>query len=345
MRTSIGFGLIAAVVAAPLCSARELVVDPGAAQGESHRFRSFAEGVAALRDGDRLRVVSGVYREAAVLRASRVSILAEHGARIEGAAAEGKAALVVKGDDTRIEGLECSNVAVPDRNGACVRLEGRNLTLSRVHFHDSEQGILTGASPGTVRIEHSLFERLGRDGQAHGIYVGGGRLEIVKSRVLSSKEEGHEVKSRARETVITDSVVASQQGDSSRAIDLPNGGIATIERSVVAHGPNAENRDLISFGVEGNLHPVNRLTIRDSVLVLERDRGNSVVNVRTPSGTVSLLRNLIVGRDAPAQLAECNRVVRARSDAGLKEALPDPLLENIAELVRRHTGALPSRCD
>lgn len=337
-------GIILLLCFAGAAEAREVTVSPTRQSADRGRFPSLGEASASLRDGDTLRLLPGIYREALVLRAHRVTVIAERGARIDGATAEGKAALVIKGDDTRVEGLECSGIAVPDRNGACIRLEGRNLTLRDVHFHDSEEGLLTGGNPGIVRIESSLFERLGRDGQAHGLYIGGGRLEIVKSAILSSKEEGHEVKSRARETLISDSVVASLDGESSRAVDLPHGGVVTIERSVIAHGPSAANRDLIGFGVEGNLHPVNRLTIRDSVLILERRGGNVLVNARTPPGTVQIRGNLIVGRDAPMQAHDCNRVSLSRADAGLPAKLPDPRRESVVAVVGRSLESLPAAC-
>jgi hypothetical protein len=117
----------------------------------------------SLRPGDRVVMAPGEYREAAILRVDRITIVAEDGAHLLGVAAGGKAALVIAGNDTVIEGLECSDIAVPDRNGACIRLEGRNLTLRGVHFHDSEQGILGGG--GTVLIEDSTFERLGKGGR------------------------------------------------------------------------------------------------------------------------------------------------------------------------------------
>ena len=74
---------------------------------------------------------------------------------------EGKAAIVVYGGNAVIEDLRCSHIVVPSGNGACVRAEGVNITLRRVHFHDAESGVLTHWRAGRVVIEDSLFERLG----------------------------------------------------------------------------------------------------------------------------------------------------------------------------------------
>jgi hypothetical protein len=149
--------------------------------------------------------------------------------------------LVIKGNDTTVTGLDCSEIGVPGGNGACIRLEGRNLNLDRVHFHDSEQGILGGGDGGQILITDSLFERLGAGGSAHGIYVAADRVLIRNSRILASQGEGHEVKTRARETVIESSVIASLGGVDSRLIDISNGGILKVTGSVLQKGPISSN--------------------------------------------------------------------------------------------------------
>ena len=70
-----------------------------------------------------------------------------------------KNTLVVMGNSVLIEGLECSGIHVPSGNGACLRLEGKDITIRKVFFHDSEEGILGGR--GLTVIEDSRFERLG----------------------------------------------------------------------------------------------------------------------------------------------------------------------------------------
>jgi len=135
-----------------------------------------ADAARRLGNGDTLDLGPGVYRQGLVVKANRVTLRGRGHVVFDGATQMGKATLVILGDNTRVTNIECRNVQVPDRNGACIRLEGRNLTVNGVYFHDSEQGILSGGSPGAVTIEHSRFERLGKNGRAHGIYIGGGEL-------------------------------------------------------------------------------------------------------------------------------------------------------------------------
>ena len=44
-----------------------------------------------------------------------------------------------------VDRIELSGAAVPDLNGAGIRQEGTDLTVTRSWFHDNENGILTGA--------------------------------------------------------------------------------------------------------------------------------------------------------------------------------------------------------
>lgn len=240
-------------------------------------FHSLRAALYKAKDGDVFVITKGIYPEAASIRANSVTLLAEHGAHIKGRAAEGTAALVIKGNDTTIEGLECSGIAVPDRNGSCIRLTGRNLNLRGVHFHDSEQGMLSAPNSGSVTIEYSLFERLGFEGYSHGLYMGGGpnsQLIVRHTFIIGTKDGGHGIKSRAASTLIEDSVVASLAGNDSRAIDLPNGGLNIIRHNVLQNGPNSVNMDVIGIGLELKERPanldMNRTKVVDNSILLER---------------------------------------------------------------------------
>jgi len=284
---------------------------------------TIADAVATARDGEVVDIREGTFSQGAVIRASRLTLKAAPGVRLSGALTEGKAALVVKGDDTVIEGLDCSDISAPSRNGACVRQEGRNLTLLRVHFHDSEEGLLAGAQVGTITIEDSLFERLGQDGYAHGVYVGDTEALIIRrSRFLASRSEGHEVKSRAVRTTIEDSVIASMDGADSRQIDIPNGGEVTIRRTVVEKGPNSVNGQVIGYGLEGIKHETNTLALENVVLILDRHTAIPVSGPVTP-----VFRQVrIVGGSKPETAIKGLSWSNVRAEAGLGAypALPTP---------------------
>ena len=238
---------------------------------------------------------AGTYREAFTILDHGVTIRAEPGVHIKDRAVEGKAAILVKGNNTVIEGLECSGISVADGNGACVKLEGRNLTLRNVYFHDSEQGLLTNRDAGTIIIEQSKFERLGRKGRGHAIYVGYSDALIVRgSQILSSKDQGHEIKSRAAETIIENSIIASLDGDDSRLIDISNGGRIIIRNNILEEGPRSKNDNLIAIAPEGTRYKQNEVIIEGNIIIMDHDRAY-LLRLPEQDLPVTLRNNIIVG--------------------------------------------------
>ena len=129
----------------------------------------------------------------------------------------------------------------------------------------------------------------------------GDELIIRRSRILESKDGGHEVKSRARRTVIEDSVIASLKGLDSRLIDVPNGGELIVRNSVLQEGPLSVNFQLIGYGLERGRkpkhdHAVNSVTIEGCTIYFDRSRG--VEFMRTMGNPVVSIRgNVFIGGD------------------------------------------------
>ena len=94
---------------------------------------------------------------------------------------------MIAGDRTTVDRIELSGATVPDRNGAGIRQEGTDLTVTRSWFHDNENGILTGADPDSdVVITRSRFFRNGAgDGFSHNLYVGAVRSLTVSGSWLA----------------------------------------------------------------------------------------------------------------------------------------------------------------
>lgn len=136
-----------------------------------------------------------------------------------------------------------------DRNGAGIRHEGRNLTVSNCRFISNEEGILaTGAATGAIRISNSEFVDNGfGDGQSHGIYVSSGdRLEVSSSRFVGTRI-GHHIKSLANTTIVADSVMDDVYGRSSYAIDASKGGDVTIRNNKFIQAADAENYAIVNY--------------------------------------------------------------------------------------------------
>jgi hypothetical protein len=298
--------LIASAIIGPGAMAKDILVCAPDTMAADCAYSDIAQAAAAAEAGDAIVLRPGIYREGAVLTTDRLTLRAEPGAQLVGAAVKGKGALVIQGNDVIVEGLQCSEVAVPDGNGACVRAEGVNLTLRRVHFHDSQQGLLGGR--GRVVIEDSVFERLGGDrekglGYAHGIYIGHLVDEFIlrRSQVLASREEGHEVKSRAVRTIIEDNVIASLNGVDSRQIDIPNAGDIVIRRNVIEKGPRSSNPQFIAIGLERGRKPewdngrsTEAARIEGNIFVNDHRRFATLVKVDN-AAPAALANNIVIG--------------------------------------------------
>ncbi|WP_179954215.1 right-handed parallel beta-helix repeat-containing protein [Denitrobaculum tricleocarpae] len=307
--------------------------------GDCRQFKRLGQAFKAAQDGAVITIGGAVFYEAAVLRANNVTVRGSKGTHLLETAAEGKANLVIKGNNTTVEGIECSGIKVGDGNGACIRLEGDNLTLRDVYFRDSQQGILTKSrGGGRILIENSKFERLGgacgiKCGRSHGIYIGmATELTVRNSVFLSSKDEGHAIKSRAARTTIEENVIASLDGKDSRLIDVPNGGEVIIRNNVLQEGSNSSNQDIIGIGLElayknKKGHPVNSSLITGNVVVIEPSRRKTrfVHSRDVPEAKVS--NNTIIGGRKPDS---SNKWYKTREDAGLAPypALPEAGLRN-----------------
>ncbi len=276
---------------------------------DCQEFRQVSQAFRAAKDGATITIGGATFYEAAVLKANNVTIRGTEGTHLLETAAEGKATFVIKGSNTTIENIQCSGIAVSDGNGACIRLEGENLTLRNVYFHDSQQGLLTRSKGGgTILIEDSRFERLGgacgiKCGRAHGVYIGRAtELTVRNSVFLSPKDEGHAIKSRAAKTTIENNVIASLEGKDSRLIDLPNGGTVIIRNNVLQEGSNSSNPDIIGIGLELAYKGIEGHSVNSSLI-----KGNTVViePARRPSSFVH-------SRDVPDPQVTGNTIIGGR---------------------------------
>ena len=213
-------------------------------------FASLQQAVDAIGEGEGTIIIApGSYRQCAVQKAGVVAFRASvpGQAVFDGVSCEDKAALVLRGQAASIDGIIFQNMRVKDRNGAGIRLEKGDLTITRAIFRNSEQGILTADDrSGSISIDRSTFSGLGRcDGDyacAHSIYIGAyGSLTVTNSR-FERGNGGHYVKSRATRITVTDSAFDDTRGrETNYMIDLSNGAVGQISRNVFVQGASKEN--------------------------------------------------------------------------------------------------------
>jgi hypothetical protein len=225
------------------------------------QFARLADAVNAV--GDRqatIQIAPGTYRQCAVQSAGSISFKAAVPGRVifDGGICEGKAALVLRGRSAAIDGIVFQNMAVPDGNGAGIRLEKGNLAVTRSIFRNSEQGIITAQDPaGEIVIDQTTFSELGRCDRglacAHSIYIGDfGSLTVTRSR-FERGNGGHYVKSRAARAIIQNNAFDDTRGQATNyMIDLPGGASGMISGNVFVQGKDkGTSNAFIAIAAEG----------------------------------------------------------------------------------------------
>jgi hypothetical protein len=294
--------------------------------GPGRALATPSAAAAVARDGDTVLIDAGTYpgdvatwtQDDLTLRG--VGGLAHLSA--DGQSAQGKAIWVIAGDRTRVDRVEFSGAAVPDQNGAGIRLEGDGLTVTRSAFHDNQEGILTGALPDSdVVIRRSRFEGNGAgDGYSHNLYVGAVRSLTVTGSLFAGAVVGHELKSRAARNTIVGNLFDDRDASASYSIDLPNGGRSLVAGNVVIQGQASENPALVAYGEEGITGP-DLLWVVHNTFVNRRDSGTFV---QLAAGSRARLRNnLFVGPGDVSDLAVSSRGDRRVGLGGFRDPAAD----------------------
>lgn len=209
-----------------------------------------------------------------------------------------KAIWVIQGNNARVEWIEFSECTSTSQNGAGIRQEGLNLTVSRCYFHHNEDGILAGAfSPSKFTIEYSEFAYNGfGDGYSHNLYIGNIDTLVFRYNYSHHCHVGHELKSRAKVNYILYNRISNEAtGNASREIDLPNGGLAIIIGNEIEQGPNSQNSNIIGFGLEGLSNPSpHQLYVINNTIVNDRSTG-SFLSVLSGTSLLKAYNNIFAG--------------------------------------------------
>lgn len=238
-------------------------------------YARLADAVKAIGAGTGVIIIApGRYRQCAVQEAGDIAYRAATPGSVilEGEACEGKAGLVLRGRGASVEGLIFQGYAVPDGNGAGIRLERGDLAVSQSWFRDSEEGILTGGDgAGTLSVDRATFTRLGRCDRdldcAHSIYAGRyGLVRVTRSRFEAGRG-GHYLKSRAARVDIRDNSFDDSGGRlTNYMIDLPSGATGRIENNVMVQGRDKDNYSaFIALGAEGGGQPSDGLVVAGNI--------------------------------------------------------------------------------
>lgn len=179
-----------------------------------------------------------------------------------------------------VKGLTFRGARIADNrggNGAGIRDQNITpngwLTVENSNFENNQTGILTDprANTMTITIQNDKFRNNGNPQRhAHALYVNGGVLLTVADSQFCGQLGGHDVKSRAAATTVQNSelydgaaapALGCNATNTALAIDVSNGGKATITGNKIVQGPASPNFGMVSYGAEGLAYKDNSLVV------------------------------------------------------------------------------------
>ncbi|MEJ7804727.1 MAG: hypothetical protein WKG03_02240 [Telluria sp.] len=292
----LGFGLFTNAAAATLS------VGPG--QTYATPCRAFA----AAASGDIIQIaaatyvgdVCGIYAHNLIIRGVNGRPKIDAGGRN----AMGKGTWVVVGNNVTVENVEMFGAAVPDLNGAALRLEGTHFTLRKSFLHNNQNGILSGAKADSdILIENSEFGRNGYGtGQTHNLYIGTVRSLTFRYNYSHDAHVGHNLKSRALTNKILynrfSSLAPGQTGSTaagapSYEIDLPNAGTSYIIGNVIQQPAANNNGAMVAYGEEGASNAGHDLYVINNTFLNDDTRRGTFVMVGAGVTKPILMQNNI----------------------------------------------------
>lgn len=270
--------------------------------GPTRAIKTIAAAARSAWAGAIIHVDSGTYKgDVAVWTQDNITVRAV-GGRVRllanGAAAEGKGIWVVRANGMRVEGFDFQGAAVPDRNGAGIRLESGSLHVNDCSFKHNETGLLTNNDPDTVlEVEDSEFAfNMRSDGHNHNLYAGQIARLTVRNSYFHHAHIGHLLKSRAAVSeIINNRLIDGLGGTASYELEFPNGGVANVVGNTIAQNTSTENPILISFGAEGYKWARNTIHLENNTLVNPRRWGGSFLRVMPGADASSAINNRLVG--------------------------------------------------
>ena len=279
--------------------------------GPGKTYATPSAAAAVAQAGDVIRIAAGAYRgDVTAWNASNLTICGVGGrARLyaDGRSSGGKAIWVINGPDITIDSVEFHDTAVPDLNGAGIRMQqtSGNLRIINSGFYDNQDGILTTGGPVTLTIERSEFARNsngGTDGQTHNLYVGAIDKLTVSGSYFHEARYGSNLKSRAKESVVENSyLMDGPSGPGSYLADFSNGGKVVLRGNLFHKGPKAPNRVAIQYGAEGRRWSDNSLEMSHNTVVMTRP-ASTFLRVQPWAQSVSLTANIFASNTGSDEL-------------------------------------------
>lgn len=274
MRRMLPLVALALVAPVPTVLGAQQGQAPFTIQETGQGFQTIDDAVQSVRMGTAtILIAPGVYHQCTIQSGGHITFKAvQPGTAIfEGTACEGKAAFVLRGQGSVVDGIVFRGIQVGDGNGAGIRSEVGDLIVRNAMFLDSEEGVLGGQPTGQkITIDHSTFSGLGQCDKtpscSHSIYLANqGSVTITNSR-FERGTGGHYVKLRVPNVLIADNSFDDTRGTKTNyMIDLSEGARGTITRNAFVQGAHKENHSgLVVVAAEAKTYRSSGLRIEDN---------------------------------------------------------------------------------
>lgn len=247
--------------------------------GPSRPLKTIAAAVAQAKSGDTIQIDTGEYIDdyPPVIRLSLAFVT--NGGRVTWKCTKlipnGKG-IVIAGGSTgyptiSFDSIDFVGAQVTDKNGAAIRWQAGDCTLTNCSISHCQDGIL--ATPfvkgtGTISIDRTEVAYCGAgDGQSHGLYIGYLARATVTNSFVHSTSVGHHIKTRAANTTISNCRLYDLDGNASYAVDCPNAGNITISNCSVQQSAKNSNPYMFTYGVGGASNPGRNAMLTSTQIV------------------------------------------------------------------------------
>lgn len=224
----------------------------------------------------------------------------EAGIKIANDMSNGKGIFVVSGKQIRINNIEFIKAKVQSHNGAGIRQEGANLTITNCKFNGNEMGVLSGnISNCKTVIEYCEFLNGGSaddPGYQHNIYINHIDTFIFRyNYTYDALAQGHELKSRANYNIIMYNRISNISNMDSRNIDIPNGGTTILVGNIIEQNQNSANSNILGYGLEGLSNTSSHcLWVCNNTFVNKKTTG-SFIHIADNTDTLFVKNNIFSG--------------------------------------------------
>ena len=294
--------------------------------GPGRTYSKPSEAATIAQNGDVIEIDAGIYLNDFVVWGNNNLTLRGVGGRahIQGTQNidNGKGLWLMYGNNITVENVEFSGARVVDQNGAGIRGDASGLNVCNGYFHDNENGILGGA--GEVLVEYSEFNHngLGEYGRTHNMYIDPATTKFtLRYSYTHHATIGHNVKSRAASNyILYNRIMDETDGNSSYAVDIPNGGLTYIIGNLIQQGTNTDNSIMVNYGAEGlSSGRTHHLYMVNNTLVNDRGTG-TFLSISTGTTIAKVLNNIFLGGGTSVSGSADLITNLVTNDAGLLDA-------------------------